>query len=180
MAGNPPTFDDLKMRYGTGHSYLISGSGRDKKFGYRLGVQCKLGDIELPQWIKMMRDLIERSGEEKLHQQLLCWHKEHSYRKESSEEIAYSTLVKHSMRLFDNEEWVDFLKFNRRYRPHVLDGVSVAKVRSVCCNKPFLTTQAILDKSTGGTTCCQICGRWSEFELLSVGRYEDLNDDALF
>lgn len=32
------TFADLRVHYYTGRSYLISGEGRDKVFGYRHGV----------------------------------------------------------------------------------------------------------------------------------------------
>ncbi len=170
-----PTFDDLRLQNGTGRAILLSGSGRDKKYSYRCGVQCRLGDIEQSEWMQMMRSLIERSGEELLHRQLLCWYKEHSYLKESSEQTALSVLEQHSMRLFDDPMWVDYLKFNQRYRPEMLADVTVAAVRSACCNTPFLTTQALLEKTQNGTTCCQICGRWSEYEVISTGSYSILN-----
>lgn len=174
MAELLPTFDDLRMKCGTGRAILLSGTGRDKKYGYRHGVDCKLGNIERSEWMRMMRELIERSGEEQLHRQMLCWHKEHSYLKETSEQITFSVLVEHSMRLFDNPRWVDYIKFNQQYRPEFLADVAVAKVRSACCSETFLTTQALLDSSYNGTTCCQICGRWAEYEVLATGTYTQL------
>ncbi len=174
MTDSPPSFDDLRMKCGTGRAILLSGTGRDKKYSYRRGVDCNLGDIEQSEWMRLMHELLERSGEEQLHRQMLCWHKEHSYFKETSEQIAFSVLVKHSMRLFDDPGWVDYIKFNQRYRPKLLADVAVGAVRSACCNTPFLTTQVLLEKALNGTTCCQICGRWSEYEVLSTGSYAEL------
>ena len=39
------TFADLRVHYYTGRSYLISGEGRDKVFGYRHGVMTDIGDL---------------------------------------------------------------------------------------------------------------------------------------
>lgn len=172
-----PTFEELCSKGGIGRAILLSGTGRDKKYGYRHGVYCKLGDIERSEWMRLMKDLIERSGEDQIHRQMLCWHKEHSYLKETSEQIAFSVLIKHSMRLFDDQQWVEYLKFNQRYRPDVLENVAVARVRSACCQRDFLTTQALLDSSYNGTTCCQICGRWAEYEVLATGAYTELRKE---
>ena len=37
------TFEDLRCHFGTGRSYVISGTGRDRKTGYRTGVQTDVG-----------------------------------------------------------------------------------------------------------------------------------------
>ena len=39
------TFAALRVHYYTGRSYLISGEGRDKVFGYRHGVMTDIGDL---------------------------------------------------------------------------------------------------------------------------------------
>ena len=39
------THADLRAHYGTGQAVLLSGSGRDKKYGYRNGIQTNIGDI---------------------------------------------------------------------------------------------------------------------------------------
>ena len=39
------THKDLHAHFSTGQSILLSGSGRDKKYGYRNGIQTDLGDI---------------------------------------------------------------------------------------------------------------------------------------
>ena len=42
------TFADLRVHYYTGRSYLISGEGRDKVFGYRHGVMTDIGKRTKP------------------------------------------------------------------------------------------------------------------------------------
>ena len=54
-------FADLRKQYGTGRSYLIS-SNPEKKYGYRIGVQTRIGDIEQSEWIRQAEELIERRG----------------------------------------------------------------------------------------------------------------------
>ena len=64
------TFEDLRVHYGTGRAYTISGKGRDRVMGYRVGMQCNLGDIEVSQWIAMVKELIVQTGEQELYEQL--------------------------------------------------------------------------------------------------------------
>ena len=65
------SFAALRCRYQTGRSYVVSGEGRNRIYGYRNGVQCDLGDIERKDWCEMVRELIQREGEQELYQQLL-------------------------------------------------------------------------------------------------------------
>ena len=67
------TFENLRYLYGTGRSYIISGSGKYRKMGYRMGVQTELGDLEESEWQQLMRALIKKAGEQELHLQLLQW-----------------------------------------------------------------------------------------------------------
>ena len=52
------TFADLRVHFGTGRAYTISGKGRDRVMGYRVGMQCNLGDIEVSEWIAKVKELI--------------------------------------------------------------------------------------------------------------------------
>lgn len=169
-----PTFKDLEIQTRTGRAFTISGEGRHRKIGYRHGVACRLGDIELTEWQRMMHDLIHRSGEDERYAHLLTWLKEHNYCSESTGALEHKALELHSMRIFENEAWVDYLKFNQRFRPQSLDEIAVAYVRCKCCNEIFMTTQALLAKSHNGITNCQICGSWSEFEVLGTDTYTAL------
>lgn len=64
------TFADLRVHYYTGRSYLISGEGRDKVFGYRHGVMTDIGDLPEAEWTRLAKQLIRQSGEQELYQQL--------------------------------------------------------------------------------------------------------------
>lgn len=64
------THKDLHAHFSTGQSILLSGSGRDKKYGYRNGIQTDLGDIRNDVWLDLVRELIVRSHEEDLFDKL--------------------------------------------------------------------------------------------------------------
>lgn len=161
------TFENIKYQYATGRAYTISGTGRNRVTGYRVGVQTKLGDIEISKWMDLMRELIEKAGEQALHAALIEWYTEHNYTKASKAEIARKALESHSHRIFENEEWVDFLPFNRRYRPAALLGIETVKVFTNCCPKWAKVTKKRMgcDKSRyGSRVTCPICGRLSGYK----------------
>lgn len=165
------TFDDLRFMYYTGRSYVKSGTGRDRVYGYRNGVQTKIGDLEVREWRQLMLDLIERAGEKDLFHQLLLWEKEQNVIRLSKDELEFEALRDHSYRLFDDPEWVDFVAFNQRFRPGYLESttVSLCRIMPDCCRTPGLVTQAMIDRGlrcSGGTVCCPICGKWTTFSLL--------------
>lgn len=168
---NLPTFDDLRMHFRTGRAYVISGTGRDRKYGYRHGVKCNLGDLEESDWLQQMKDLIHRSGEDELQRQLLQWCREHNFAKDTEKELQFYAIELHGSRIFDNERWVDYLAFNRRFRPEVIDPAKLRWIRTVCCNTPGQTTIKLIEEIYDGRTSCPICGRWSPFEVLT-------NEDA--
>ena len=65
------TFLDLRCRFQTGRSFVVSGKGRNRIYGYRNGVQCALGDLERSKWCELAREMIDLKGEQELHKQLL-------------------------------------------------------------------------------------------------------------
>ena len=79
---NEITFAALRCHFQTGRSYVIAGVGRNRVYGFRIGVQCDLGDIEKSEWIRMVKEHISRQGEEELHQQLLQHLKDQNYLQE--------------------------------------------------------------------------------------------------
>lgn len=160
------TFENLEYKYGTGRAYTISGTGRDRVTGYRAGVQTKLGDIEISEWMDLIRGLIERSGEQKLNAALVEWLTEHNYCRASKSKITQKALELHSMRIFDNPSWVDFLPFNERYRPEALVGVEMVDVLPVCCEKWGRVTKRQVEngrRASGSRVSCPICGRFTEY-----------------
>lgn len=160
------TFDNLSWRFGTGRAYVISGTGRDRVMGYRTGVQTKLGDIELGEWMDLMQKLIDLAGEQKLHADLVEWETEHNYCKAKKAEIAQRAMELHSNRIFDNPAWVDFIRFNTRYRPSALEGVETLTVFMSCCKQWGTVTKAQTEnyRQSERYVCCPICGRFAHYD----------------
>ena len=114
------SFTDLEHRFSTGQAYTKYGSGRDRVMGFRTGVMTRLGDLEFSVWESLIRDLIHRSGEDALFQALIDWASEGCPWLHTRTEIERYALELHSSRIFDNPRWVDYLKFNQKYRPKIL------------------------------------------------------------
>lgn len=72
-----------------------------------------------------MLQLIERSGEQELFEQLLDWVTEHIPYLHTKKERHNEAVILMSYRMFDEPKWVDYVEFNRKYRPsHNLKEVS--------------------------------------------------------
>lgn len=174
------SYANLRCHYQTGRSYVISGEGRNRVYGYRTGVQCNLGDIEQKEWCQMVRDLIQREDEQKLYQQLLQHLKDHNYAKESIKELEFKALQLHASRIFDNEAWVDFLKFNRKYRPEIASSARLVWIVPECCKSPGEVTQTMLDshKHIDNRACCPHCGRWVRFKFYTTTEMEERTNEC--
>ena len=162
------TFDDLRCHYQNGRALLISGEGRNRVYGYRTGVQCELGDIERDEWIRMVKDAIHTAGEKKLYEQLLQHLKDHNYTRDSRAELEFKALALHASRIFDDELWVDYLQFNQKFRPEVIDPTRLVLVMPDCCKKAGQLTSARFEENRE-YNCCPHCGRWTEIRLLEEG-----------
>ena len=162
-------FSDLRVHYRTGRSYVISGTGKNRKYGYRQGVKCDIGDMEISEWCKAARALIERSGEQELLDNLCAFLTLHDYCHSSKKELEEEALQLHMSRIFDNEAWVYFIEFNRLYRSEVLQKANLRKVKTDCCEEPGWVTQKRIDMAgMNGSIPCPVCGRWSPFGFISV------------
>lgn len=105
------TFEDLRVRYGTGRAYTVF-KGQEKLSRYRVGMMTKFGDIERSEWVTLIKALIARENEEDLQTHLKEWcSKDPMYHDKNDQEIYVLEL--HAARIFDNEEWVDFIPFNQ-------------------------------------------------------------------
>ena len=164
------TFEDLRCHYQNGRALLISGEGRNRVYGYRTGVQCKLGDIERSEWIQMVKDAIDRAGEQALYEQLLQHLKDHNYTRASRAELEFKALALHASRIFDDELWVDYLQFNQKYRTEVIDPTRLVLLMPDCCKKAGQLTWARFEENRE-YGCCPHCDRWTEIRLLEEGQY---------
>ena len=164
---NDLTFEDLRPHFGTGRAYVISGTGRDRVYGYRTGIRCNAGDIEVSEWREKVKELIESHGEQELFRQLLTHLKETNYTKASKAVLEQETLELHASRIFDNPLWVDFVPFNQRFRPEVLQTVKLIPVMPECCKKEgFITEASHLERTSAeGKNYCPHCGRWTMMKV---------------
>ena len=158
------SFADLRCRFQTGRSYVISGEGRNRIYGYRNGVQCNKGDLERSEWCELVRELIDQEGEQELHKHLLQHLKDHNYAKATTRELEFHALDLHADRIFDNELWLDFLKFNQKYRPETIASTRLILIIPECCKKASYITRSRYEVNKTFNYCPH-CGRWTKISL---------------
>lgn len=155
-------FSDLRVHYETGRAYTIKLNGYGKRTAYRNGKMTDIGDIESNKWCALMRELIHREKEDFLQADLTEWYHEYPALRDRKRLEEY-TLELHAARVFDDEAWVDFVPFNRKYRPKVLEDIELIRVETMCCKKACQVTQRQIECAYDGKICCPYCGRYSEF-----------------
>lgn len=156
------TLAELQWLYGTGVS-SSKGSGRNKTHSYRRGVMTALGDIQEDLWYQLVNHIAKRDQEEWIVDALFTWHQEHNYQKESPSQLRCAALQSYSSRIWELPQWVDYLPFNRRFFPQMLDKTRIVTVVNSCCDKPGEVTQEQIDRAWCGQISCPHCGRWSFF-----------------
>lgn len=119
-----PTFEQLRVRYQTWRPFVISSTGRNRKYGYRHGCQTALGDLEESYWLELIHQLICRSGEEALQAALLAWATDHCPWLDTRKEREMYALELHAARIFENRNWVGYEEFNQHYRPPLEGGAN--------------------------------------------------------
>ena len=157
------TFDDLAQQYDHLESRTQMENGR-RVTRFISYVHTRRGNVERSQWQSMVRELIREAGEEELFQQLLEWTGERTLWLKTEKERENYALELHASRIFDKEEWVDFVPFNRKYRPGRLTSAGLVPVEADCCGKEFITTFAQIQNGIG-TVCCPYCGRFSNYKM---------------
>ena len=114
------TAEDLRVMHYTGRS-VSHGYGRDKTTTYRSGIQTRAGDIELGQWQELVRDMIRRTGELELLEQLTEWMLETTpwiHKRKDAEQRALEAFAD---RWFDDPSHRNFAAFNQKFRPKVIE-----------------------------------------------------------
>ena len=114
------TFAQVRFKYGTGRSSTVVTTQR-KILNYRKGVMTEIGDIEENVWMQVVEYLIERDGETALFNNLYAWVKEtYKWNWKNEHSLKEYILELHSRRIFDDTKWVDYIAFNRQYRPEII------------------------------------------------------------
>ena len=166
------TFSDLRPHYQTGRAVHISGTGRNKVFGYRHGVMTDLGDLARDEWKRLAKQVIERSGEQELYQNLLEWEigqENDGYL--TDEQLEYQTLDSCMSRVFDDQKWVDYIPFNQKYRPEVLDKADLVWVKCTACGKRQQMTRVryeYLRSTFESQLYCTNCGGFATLSLAEL------------
>ena len=124
-------------------------------------------------WYQAAEALIQKAGEQKLLEALTDWESRHNYAKDSARTVRHKALQLHISRIFDNPRWVNFIPFNREYRPEVLEHARLVTVINECCGKPGEVTQEQIDGACTGTVACPHCGRWSSFSIVEPKQAEE-------
>lgn len=161
----PVTFEALRVHYYTGRSYLIRSEYRHKVYGLRQGMMTDLGDLDPDEWKRLAQQLIQDSGEEQLQANLMQWTSQHTPWLRKKQEFEQHVLELHMERVFDNPLWVDYVPFNRQYRPEVLETTRLVWILTECCQTPAQVTLERFEvaKSRDNTLSCPFCGRLSQF-----------------
>lgn len=76
-----------------------------------------IGDILDADWFALARFIIERDGEQDLYNGLVEYVNGCAWLRSKSEREEYA-LDLHMSRIFDNQDWVGYLEFNKKHRPH--------------------------------------------------------------
>lgn len=115
-------YELLRFQTHTGRAFLLSDRGLEKKYGYRHGVETPVGDIEENLWCALMKELVEKNNDTALYAALLDWFGDCPIAGRTKKEREFYVLQCFSNQLFDNEEWVDYVPFNQKYRPKIMVG----------------------------------------------------------
>ena len=114
-------YEVIRFQPHTGRAFLINDRRFEKKYGYRHGVETPIGDIEENLWCEIMKELIEKNGDTTLYEYLLEWYWDIPVAGHTKKEREFYVLECFSHKIFDNKGWVDYVPFNQKYRPNVLE-----------------------------------------------------------
>ena len=106
------TFKNLNCQYRTGRTLKVEGRGSGKTILYRYGIQTKLGDFEVHEWMELVRSLIRQAGEEDLQSRLLHFVNTQMPWLHSDFERQLEALQLHARRIFEDPSWVNYRNFN--------------------------------------------------------------------
>jgi len=156
--------EDIRFMYGTGMSES-DGFGRQKKRSLRNGVQTQIGDIREDLWYQLAEQVIGLHGETWLLEALEVWCREEMHYPRYGFDLHKEALELHSHRIFDSEGWIDYIAFNRRFRPEVVEGRRFPRIRVGCCDREISeATEEMLERRD--VAPCPKCGAFRSYEVI--------------
>ena len=166
------TDENLRCHYETGLNIMTKNSQGHKASWYRKGVHTNLGDIEKSLWIELVKQLIERENDQSLFDMLLEWEKAANHIHSMTEkDFVYEALKAYACRIYDNKAWFDYVRFNRKYRPAILDNDST--LIPVCfdccgCEDRIPREQIKHNYETSYMVPCPFCNKYTTFSHVIV------------
>ena len=172
------SFEDIYIHYSTGRSIVKDiYSPYSRRSSYRSGFMTNLGDIEHSVWMRLAEKVIELAGETKLFQHMNEHLKQDSFPWIKSREERWETALEyHCARLFDSPLWIDYISFNREYRPDVLERANIIWIAYSCCQLPFEVTQQRYDSYFHIQAIynrCPFCGQESEHKVVAAPKLKN-------
>lgn len=157
------TFENLRPFYETGISSTYKTSSGKKIIEYRHGVMTSLGDIEESEWVKAVKTLARAQNEESLLMHLSD--KQFAgFHCKSVREVEKAACSLYARQMHNNKSWVNYVPFNKLYRPELLkNDKDIVWVLPKCCKELFQSTRQIIKRSYDNKIECSICGRHTEF-----------------
>ena len=163
LSGIEFTFEKLRKKYGT---FRSCNNGTDrlgrKKYRSRVGVQTDYGDIEITLWCELVRTLIEQHNEKKLFNHLKVWVIKSNQWLTNKPDVEIEALELHASRIFDDPCWYDYVEFNEKYRPEVLQGVELVWVVNQVKTTPQRITRERMERDNSTDFTKSTCGVWIE------------------
>lgn len=165
------TRENLRFMYGTGQEIASKNSQGVKVSRYRSGVQTKLGDIEASIWMELVEKLIDLEKEREIFEQLFEWEKDtYNIQSKTRKDLLFEAMKSYTYRIYDNKVWWDYVRFNRKYHPEVLEhDADLIAVRFACCNNEcrIPVEQIRHEHEVPDTVPCPFCNRGSKFTIIN-------------
>lgn len=144
------TLPQVKQRYGTFRVARACGRADG-----RAGVQTAIGDVLEKVWCEAVERIALREYESWIVDCL-----EEDFKRnpcpDTRRKARREALILYASRMFEDEMWVGYIPFNRKYCPDAIKEKHFVTVIAECCNKPGEVTCARFDS---GDTICPVCGR---------------------
>lgn len=163
------TFNNLAVKYETGQSVYVRGTGRDKVCRYRNGKMTEIGDIEVSVWKELVNQLIKKNGNEELINHFREWiHDSIPWIRNDNhaDEYAYELYVS---QMNQNRTWWGYTRFNMIYCPERIENdSSLLQVLMNCCQKPCRVPAEGIRQNhlEQRIISCPFCGKESTFTCL--------------
>ena len=164
------TRENLRFMYGTGQGISFKNSQGNKVSNYRVGVQTALGDMEVSLWMELVQKLVEQESDQEIFAQLLEWEKDNNHiGSKTKNDLLREAMKSYTYRIYDNKAWWDYVRFNLKYRPDVLENDStLTLVHLACCGSVCRVPleQRQYNHEAPDTIPCPFCNRYTVFSII--------------